>query len=481
MIKKLDTLIIRAFIGPFFATFLISLFVLIMQFVWLYLDDLVGKGLDLITIFKLMGYVAATAVPLALPLALLLSSIMTFGNLGESFELVAIKSAGIPLFRFMRPLLIIAFLISGVAFIFQNNLIPVANLKLNALKYDIIVKKPAFDIKEGVFFDKIEGYVIKVGKKDADDSTIHNVIIYKKGYGLQDNFMTAESGVMRVTPDKHFLEFTLYNGWNYEETGNRYSTNTEFIRMGFKEYKKEFDLSTFTMARTEDSLFQWNAQMLSLPQLTRAIDSIGDINKEYYIRAQRELRPSLALVKYADSSWPAAGEMQIKNIKKFDDFIPDSLKNTVTDAALSQVNAAKGNVDLMAVDYKSKKDLLTKNLIEWHRKLTLSVACIVLFMIGAPLGSIIRKGGLGAPLIFAIIFFVLFHLLNTFGEKFAKEYVTTPLAGMWLSTIVLTPIGIFLTFKAMRDSQLFNKEFYFRFFKNLRNFIFKTGLLKSSS
>ena len=172
MIKKLDTLIIRSFIGPFFATFLISLFVLVMQFFWLYIDDLVGKGLDFLTIFKLIGFVAATAVPLALPLALLLSSIMTFGNLGESFELVAIKSAGIPLLRFMRPLLIVAALIAGVAFLFANNIIPVANLKLNALKYDIIVTKPAFDIKEGVFYDKLNGFAIKIGKKEANDSVI---------------------------------------------------------------------------------------------------------------------------------------------------------------------------------------------------------------------------------------------------------------------------------------------------------------------
>ena len=220
MVKKLDILILRSFVGPFFATFLIALFVLTMQFFWLYIDDLVGKGLDLTTIAYLTGLVAVTWVPLALPLALLLSSIMTFGNLGETFEFVAIKSSGIPLVRFMRPLLIVTIFLSGVAFLFANNIIPVANLKLNALKYDIIVKKPAFDIKEGVFYDKIEGYVMKIGKKDKDDSTIYNVIIYEKTYNLQDNFMVAESGVMRITPDQRFLEFELHNGWNYQENGH---------------------------------------------------------------------------------------------------------------------------------------------------------------------------------------------------------------------------------------------------------------------
>src|SRR3954464_9936973 len=190
-----------------------------MQFFWLYIDDLVGKGLDLGTLGHLTGLVAINWVPLALPLALLLSSIMTFGNLGESFELVAIKSAGIPLLRFMRPLFIVTVFIAGVSFLFANNIMPVAALKLNTLKYDIIVSKPAFDIKEGVFYDKIEGYVIKIGKKDKDGSTIRNVIIYEKNYGLQDYSLIAESGTMSVTADKKFLEFNLRNGWRYQEKG----------------------------------------------------------------------------------------------------------------------------------------------------------------------------------------------------------------------------------------------------------------------
>ncbi len=470
MIKKLDTLIIRSFIGPFFATFLISLFVLVMQFVWLYIDDLVGKGLDLFTILRLMGYVAATAVPLALPLALLLSSIMTFGNLGESFELVAIKSAGIPLLRFMRPLLIVSVIISGVAFLFANNLIPVANLKLNALKYDIIVTKPAFDIKEGVFYDKLEGFAIKIGKKEKDDSTIRNVIIFEKNFGLQDNLMTAESGIMSVTPDKRSLEFTLKNGWRYEEKGNRFSPSTEYIRMGFKEYKKIFDLSSFKMNKTDDSLFKYDPKMLSVRQLDDAIDSIGDLHAQFYKRSQRELSPYLSFVNYADSAFPPVKPDSLKQAKNFDLLISDSIKSSLYERVQSQLNSFKANIDLMTTDYLSRKDLLRKHWIEWNRKFTLSVACIVLFMIGAPLGSIIRKGGLGTPLIFAIIFFVLFHLLNTFGEKFAKQGVTSPFAGMWLSTAVLIPIGIFLTIKAMHDSQLFNQEFYYRVFKKVKAF-----------
>jgi lipopolysaccharide export system permease protein len=469
VIKKLDTLILRAFIGPFIATFLISIFVLVMQFFWLYIDDFVGKGLDVLTIFNIVGLVAATAVPLALPLALLISSIMTFGNLGESFELVAIKSAGIPLLRFMQPLFIVAVLISGVAFLFANNIIPVANLKLNALKYDIIVAKPAFDIKEGVFYDKIEGFVIKLGKKEKDDSTIRNVVIYEKNFNLQDNMMIAESGVMRVTPDKRFLEFILYNGQRYEERGQRNTPATDFIRSAFKEYKKVFDLSSFKITKTEDSLFQYDPKMLSVRQLTLAIDSIKVSEKNYYKRTKTDLAPFINFIRYADSGL-AYKKVTVKE-KSFNQFLGDSLAQVIDDRALAQLNTIKSSLEILSSDERMKEEVINKHWIEWHRKFALSAACIVLFMIGAPLGSIIRKGGLGTPLVFAIIFFVVFHVVNTIGEKIAKEQVASPFIGMWLSTLTLIPIGIFLTFKAMRDSQLFNQEFYFRFLKKLRKFI----------
>jgi lipopolysaccharide export system permease protein len=471
VIKKLDKLIIKAFIGPFIATFLISLFVLVMQFFWLYIDDLVGKGLDVFTIFRLIGYVAATAVPLALPLALLLSSIMTFGNLGENFQLVAIKSAGIPLIRFMMPLLIISVLISGVAFLFANNIIPVANLKLNALKYDIIVTKPALDIKEGVFYDKIEGYVIKVGKKDKDDSTIHNIVLYQKKPGAQDDFLVAYDGVMKVTPDKRFLEFTLRNGWNYQENGNRFATSTDFIRLGFKEYKKDFDLSSFQMINTEDSLFKWDPKMLTVHQLNLSIDSIKSLNVAVSKRIESQLKPLLTFYKYRDSAWTVPDSLKKKSITKMSDIIPDSLLSRIYNEALSHVSSAQSFVQIGSTDYLANEHLLRSNRVEWNRKFTLSIACIVLFMIGAPLGSIIRKGGLGSPLVFSVIFFVLFHLLDTFGEKFAKQGVTTTFTGMWLSTFILIPVGIFLISKAMSDSQLFNKEFYFRLFKQIKSLL----------
>ncbi|HMH32561.1 MAG TPA: LptF/LptG family permease [Puia sp.] len=468
MIKKLDKLIIRAFIGPFIATFFITLFVLVLQFFWLYIDDVVGKGLDMLTIGRFILYVCATLVPLALPLAVLLSSIMTFGNLGESFELVAIKSAGIPLLRFMRPLFYVCLVICGIAFLFNNYIIPVATLKMQTLKYDIIVSKPAFDIKEGVFYDKIDGYVIKIGKKEKDGSAIRDVLIYQQNLGLQDIVIVAEKGKMTITPDKKFLEFDLENGWNYQEKGPRMTTNTQFIRMGFKQYKKVFDLSSFKLNKTDDSAFKNNYQMLNLRQLEKAIDSSEKIANGYKSRFNTDVKVYIPSLRYLDSSWIKSSITLPIKTDTFRNLLPDSARSYVLDRAISTVNSIRSSLEQSAMMYENEKKNLLLNLMAWHEKITMSIACLVLFLIGAPLGSIIRKGGIGLPLVFAVIFFVIFFLLNNFGRKFVKSEVLTPLAGMWMATYILVPIGIFLTYKALHDSQLFNKEFYHRTLKRFR-------------
>lgn len=466
MIKKLDKLVLKAFIGPFIATFFITLFVLLLQFFWLYLDDMVGKDLDMLTIATLMVYVSATLVPMALPLAMLLSSIMTFGNLGESFELVAIKSAGISLWRFMRPLLVFSLLICGVAFLFNNYIIPVANLKANTLKYDIIMSKPAFDIQEGVFYDKIDGYVIKIGKKEKDDHTIRNILIYERSGGTQDNVVVANSGVMRVTPDRHSLEFILKDGWRYEEQADGYSTKTDLIRMGFKEYKKVFDLSSFKINKTEDSTFKDNYRMLSVRQLGKRVDSLENVMKGFREKMKYEVEYRLLFTRDLDTGWVKL-TTPVKKIRSLKDIIPDSLRASVQEIAGGDLNSVKFQLNGISNDYLYKRKEFRLHLMEWHRKFYLSIACLVLFLIGAPLGSIIRKGGLGMPLVFAIGFFVIFFLLNNFGDKLVKEDLLQPAVGMGMATFILLPVGIFLIVKAMRDSQLFNKEAYFRFYKRI--------------
>ena len=469
MIKKLDKLVLNAFIGPFIATFFITLFVLVLQFFWLYIDDIVGKGIDLLTIGRFIMYVSATLVPLALPLAILLSSIMTFGNLGESFELVAIKSAGIPLLRFMQPLFFASLVICGIAFLFNNYIIPVAQLKMQTLKYDIIVSKPAFDIKEGVFYDKIDGYIIKIGKKEKDGSTIKDVLIYQQNFNLlQDNVIVAERGKMIITPDKKFLEFNLENGWNYREKGQRMTINTEFIRMGFKEYKKVLDLSSFKLSKTDDSAFKNNYQMLNMRQLGSTIDSLEKTTMSYKTRAAYDMKTYVRSLKYLDSPWIDTKNLSLTKTDSFSKLLPDSTQTYVFDRSLATVSSIRSSLEQASVLYSNERQNLRLHLMAWHDKLTMSVACLVLFLIGAPLGSIIRKGGIGLPLVFAVVFFVIFFLLNNFGRKFVKQDVMQPVAGMWMATYVLIPVGIFLTYKALHDSQLFNKEFYYRTFRKLR-------------
>ena len=476
MFKKLDKLIIRAFIGPFVATFFITLFVLVMQFFWKYIDDLVGKGLDFISIVQLTGYVSATMITLALPLAVLISSIMTFGNLGETFELVAIKSAGIPLLRFMRPLIIITSFICLGSFLLSNYVIPVANLKFYTMLYDIRVAKPAFDLKEGIFYNKLPNYAIKVGKKEKNGNGIADVIIYENDYRMQDNIIVAEKGSMNMSADKKFLEFHLQNGWRYQERGTYNTANTEFIRIRFKEYTKLFDLSSFEMMKTPDSAFKNQGIMLNIGQLQNFEDSISKMmNKIVSTRYDKEIMPYMSNPKMFDSGWK---ETKVKVNPKTKDYyqqLPDSAVQLTTNRLAEKVNMIKSSNDLIYEDYKLKRDFRQGYMVEWHKKFSLAFACLVLFMIGAPLGSIIRKGGLGMPLVVAVIFFLIFHLLNMFGQKMADSYTLSPMNGMWLSSYVLVPIGFFITYKAMHDSQLFNQEFYFRFFRKIKKLFTRTA------
>jgi len=471
MIKKLDKLILKSFIGPFIATFFIALFVLMMQSLWKYLDDLVGKDLDFATIGQFLWYACASLLILAIPIAVLISSIMTFGNLGESFELIAIKSSGISLLRFMRPLTIFSICLCGVSFYFANNVIPFANLKFKTIYYDIVYKKPALDLKEGTFYTQIPGYAIKVGKKDADQKTIHNVVIFEQQGQLQDNSIVAEKGTMQISPDEKFLEFILENGYRYQERGNASDTSTEFIKLGFKEYKKLFDVSSLKMTNTSDTIFKNDSKMLSIKQLTKNIDSLKKVADSFKTRLKKEVN---AYVRYTTGDDSLSKRIKIvpvtKKVKRFSEIIPDSMEAMVYENAITTATNLKNSYQFTGAEWENKKMDTRSSEIEWHRKFALSLACLVLFFIGAPLGSIIRKGGLGMPLVVAIVFFIIFHLLNIFGEKFARENVTSVFFGMWMSVIVLVPVGFFFTYKAMHDSQLFNKEFYYRLFRSIKQF-----------
>lgn len=477
MIKKLDILILRSFIGPFIVTFFVTLFVLVMQFFWLYMDELIGKGLGTWMIMQLLFYMSTTMVPLALPLGILLASIMTFGNMGEAFELVAIKSAGISLLRFMRPLVIFIMFIAGLAFLFNNNVIPYANLKALSLLYDLRNSKPAFNIKAGQFNKDIEGFSIRVGDKDKDGRTIRNVIIYDHTSGIgNDKVVLAKEGVMIPSPDKQFLIFRLKDGWRYEETyeDNGVKQMRKQMRMHFKNWDKVFDLSSFRLSRTNEDLFKDAYQMMDVSQLTERLDSMKKYDKTLSNNVGMYVGPYLT--SFGNGKDRANLDSMVKISKSpvrvydssFIQLVDDSVKAKLVQLTISQIRNTQGMLDITALDKKMQTENFLKFNIEWHRKFTLSFACVLLFLIGAPLGAIIRKGGLGMPLVIAVVFFVIFHIMSMTGEKLAKTNSLPAWQGMWMATLMLLPIAFFLINQARNDSPIFNKEWYLRAWNRLK-------------
>ena len=473
--RKLTSFILKSYLGPLVMTFFIALFILLMQFLWTYIDDLVGKGLEWYVIVKLLLFASTTFVPLALPLAILLSSLMMFGNLGENYELVAMKAAGISLSRIMRPLVVVTILISGVAFYFANNVLPKANLKFLSLLYDIREKKLAFNIKEGVFYNGIEGFVIRVGQKDEDGNTIRDVMVYDHTKHQGNNSLTvAEHGKMELTPDKRYLIFRLYNGTNYEErTDLRHAEITHpFQRTKFHEQFQKFDLSAFQLTRTDEKLFKSNYEMLNISQLQRSEDSIRkNLNKQ-----EREFN-SLFIHNYYFLS-------QIDSLKKItgkdknpNNFSPDIMiacnlaeRQKILESAKNTASFVLENLKQNKMNLYTLNKLVYRHQIVIHKKITFSIACFLLFFIGAPLGAIIRKGGLGMPAVISTVFFILFWVLSLTGEKYAAEGVLPAYQGIWIAPAVLLPIGVFLTYKATVDASLLDIEAWIKFFNKIFRF-----------
>ena len=445
-----------------------------MQFLWKYVDDLVGKGLEWYVIIELLVYASASLVPLALPLAILLSSLMSFGNLGEHYELVACRSAGISLQRVMSPLIIFSVLVSVGAFYFSNDVLPFANLKMGSLLYDVRQQKPAFSLKEGVFYNGIDGYSIKVGKKDNDKQTLHNIMIYDHTMGIGNNkVITAASGKMAMSDDERFLILTLFNGYTFEEmqSQKQMNDNHPFLRTEFKEEIVRFDLSGFKFTRTDEDLFKDNYQMLNLAQLVAAEDTLKMKMEE----RKKDFRMGFAssFIFQKDSILNVSPSSHLANSWK-NNFLSEfnfakNNQSKIIEAASNLARSAEMRISNALEDIDMREKTIIRHEIEWHRKFTFSFACFVLFFIGAPLGAIIRKGGLGMPMILSTIFFVLFYLMSITGEKFAKEGLISPQLGMWIASIVLFPFGVFLTMKATRDSALFDIDAYLgsfrRFFK----------------
>ena len=468
MLKKLDKLILKSFLGPFIVTFFIAFFVLMMQTLWKYIDDLVGKGLPFLTIIKFVWYASATLSSLAMPIAILISSIMTFGNLGESFELVAIKSAGISLLRFMRPLVWFTVLLCLITFLFANYVIPYSQLKFVTLYRDILVKKPALNMKQGIFYKDIDRYAIKVGKKDENGTKIENVLIYEQSNVLQENTIVAKSGNMQISDNNNYLEFKLKDGNRYQEKGSYGDSATEYVRLQFQTFKKLFDLSAFNQKAGDESDLKNNSKMLSAAQLDKNIDSVSKIKDSLSKNIDKYIHASLKYVNDTSAQWKNVAPATFSNKEKL---FPDSAADILYERSISKIAEIKNTLFFNSTEFETKRLDIVNLKLEWQRKFAFSLACMVLFFIGAPLGSIIRKGGLGMPLVVAIVFFLIFHLLNMFGEKFVKTETMSPFLGMWLAIIVLTPVGIFFTYKAMNDSQLFNKDLYLNFYRRVKSYL----------
>jgi lipopolysaccharide export system permease protein len=378
----------------------------------------------------------------------------------------------------MRPLFFVALILCFITFLFANYVIPVANLKFATIYNDILRKSPAFNLKDGVFYNGFKGFSIKVAKKEKDKSTLRNILIYEQSGGPQDNLVLSEKGIMKMSTDKKFLEFKLQNGYRYEEKGQMNGGNNEFVRLHFKEYNKLFDLSQLDIQFTPDSFYKNNFKMQTLRQLDKVLDSVNRYKNSFAKRTKTELAPYINYnsKKLSQSNATLANT---KKPKKFDDLVPDSVRMLINQTALNAVSTSRSLMQTTGADYEASTGNIRSILVEWHRKFSLSAACLVLLFIGAPLGSIIRKGGLGMPILVALLFFTIFHLLSTFGEKLVRQQTLTPMTGMWLPVAVLLPVGVFLTYKATHDSQLFNKEAYYLFIKRISG-IFKKQNQSSS-
>lgn len=484
-LKKLNIFILKSYIGPLVLTFFIALFILVMQFLWKYVDELVGKGLEWYVIAELLFYASSTFVPLALPLAILLSSLMTFGNFGENYELVAMKAAGISLRRIMKPLIFLSVFISILAFLFSNNVLPIANLKFHSLLYDVRQQKLALNIKEGIFYNGIDGITIRISEKDDDKNIIREVMIYDHTDRMGNiKVTTAQWGKMELAPDKSTLLFHLYNGYNYEEIVNRrnYKVNRPFQRSHFKEQTRRFSGLDFALSRTDETLFRNNYQMMDLVQLEKSRDSL-----------------SHELVLRKDRLYNSINDRYV-NYTKVDTLLPDttfarieadtaaivstlgkSNQLNAADYALQSARAIKNNIDFSLRDFEERAERIRKHEIEWHRKFTLSIACFILFFIGAPLGAIIRKGGLGLPVVVSIIFFVMFHIISITGEKYAKAGVLPPEIAMWLASAILLPMGVFLTYKATTDSPILDADAWNKVLKRFLFFRKENGKPKNEA
>lgn len=475
--KTLYKFILKSFVSPMIVSFFVVMFVLMMNSVWRYIDELVGKGLDFSVIVELIVYATTNLVPLGLPLATLFAAIMTMGNMGENYELLAMKSAGISLFRIMKPLIVVMVFICIGSFFIANNLVPYCNQKMWAVLYDIRRQKQVIEFKDGMFFNGIDNMSIRVERQDPKTKQLYEVLIYDNRDASGNMTVTlADSGYIRLSDDKRFLLVTLHDGETYEYTRDRQWYDENDLRHHiFSLQDGVIPMSGFNFERTDNEAFSHASSTKNINELDVAIDSL---ERTVNITTARSYEPLLKnfvfqydhSVAFPDSVFdaePRTWRQTEQALKR----LPTREKSKIwNDAYRSALNSG----GVMTFDETNSKEALNqlyRSRIEWHRKISLPVSIMIFFLIGAPLGAIIRKGGMGISVVISVLFFVVYYVISLTGEKMVREGTWAAYTGMWISTYVLFPISMYLTYKAAKDSNLMNTDWYIIKYQKIKNYL----------
>ncbi|MDI1353353.1 MAG: LptF/LptG family permease [bacterium] len=462
-LKKLHKLTLKSFLPPFVATLFISVFLFfLVEIVITYLDDLIGKGLKTTDLIKLFTYAWIAIIPQCIPLAVLLASIMSFGNLAENYELAAMKSSGLSLYKIMAPVFVLILVLAGLTFVFNNFILPVVHLKSTSLLYDIRQKKPTVNIKEGIFYNGIENFSIRVGRKSANKDTLHDIFIYNHTAHLGNNIqMYSNTGKITTTADTSDLVLILRDGNRYEESAysNNSDERTSLSQLTYKQLQVNIPLEDFKLKRTNEELFKGNEEMLNVWQLDSVVDSTKRILQRRINNLNTQAQTSFytrtsASIKTKQNN-PLVSVHSVFDSLKVDDF------NRAVDNSMNMARTAQGNIDNSQMAFENDKSVITKFLMEWHKKIVICFACIVLFFVGAPLGAIIKKGGLGMPVIVSVFFFLAYYILTEVFMQLALDRKLPVYQALWMPLVIFLPISIFLTIKAAKDSVIFDFSIYY--------------------
>ena len=479
-IKQIDRLILKGFFSPFIMTFFVSLFVFIMQFLWKYIDEIMGKGLEITTIFELIFYLSMSLVPLALPVSVLISSVMVMGNMGERYELASLKSAGVPLSRIMAPLMLVSFLVMLVSFVVADIVIPYSNLKFQTRLYDIRRQKAALSLEEGIFNDDFTGFSIRVKEKGDNDKDLESVMIYDHTANtVNPSQIIAKKGEMYAAGEQ-FMVMKLNEGTQYQELKNSTGNNAHFpyMRIKFKSWRKVFDMEEFDIDKTDEEVFQNHHRMINSESLRNNIDSLQVKWLDAETAMLRKSVPFFTNLQIKDSVVVC---LPLNETYKKDTTVQDVLAFVLPNKRREVVNKAKTLVNRMG-DYsrgsqrtiRGIKYSIMEHYNELYRKMTLAIACFIFLFIGAPMGAIVRKGGFGWPILISIIFFVLFLVFQLIGERLSESYVLPPFFGMFLPIFIIFPVGVNLTRQAMNDSKSMSIETYKKLFVKISSLFKRT-------